>query len=80
MPFPPPVKRTRKQKAADLWSLLGQGPSFLTGPDAEAYRLWVNSWVRPLLKQVAPDLSEHEVRTTAQKDEEWFRHAQKSKR
>ena len=60
------MKLTRKQKAAELMKLIEDGPilsSFtvdeFTTEEAQAQtRLWLASWVRPLVEDLVPELKE----------------------
>jgi hypothetical protein len=63
------MRETRKDKAAELLRLVTEGPCFsplcFQGSDAgrpphevstEATRRWLDSWVKPLVEELVPEL------------------------
>jgi len=63
----PKVHNTRRQRAAELLRRLEEGPAFSSSLFNEAftkataaddYRIWVTSWVIPVVKQPVPELKE----------------------
>lgn len=61
----PRVTNLRKHKVAELLKLLEEGPSLSDIGLREPYtperamdgaRLWLHSWVRPLVQQLVPEL------------------------
>lgn len=64
----PKTTDTRKQKAIELLRMLESGPAFSydvfplenpNKPDNEisrSYRIWVNSWIIPIIKELIPEL------------------------
>lgn len=58
------MRRTRKQKAAELVRLLENGPSlnhvrndrFTPGEAETQTRLWLDTWVKPLVEDLVPEL------------------------
>lgn len=64
------MKRTRKQKAQELVRLVTNGPSlfgiggtqFTPREAEEQTRLWLSSWVEPLVKELVPELRKKQER------------------
>ncbi len=63
--FMPKTINTRKQRAEELLKRLSTGPAFFNdsigGPTTEEsarkhYRLWAETWVIPLVKNLVPEL------------------------
>lgn len=54
------MRRTRKQKIAELQRLLKEGPSLAphdTSEDAmRVTKLWLRTWVEPLVDDLVPEL------------------------
>ena len=61
----PKVTGTRKHKARELERLIKKGPSLTENYDGSPYcsdqamrdtKLWLNSWVKPLIDELVPEL------------------------
>jgi hypothetical protein len=61
----PKVTGTRKDKAAKLKGLVERGPSLTDNYDGSPYsadqakadiKLWLSSWVQPLIEELVPEL------------------------
>jgi len=61
----PKTQDTRKQRAAELMRLLESGPILFRGHGVERdedamhhMRIWIDSWIIPLVKDLVPELRE----------------------
>lgn len=71
----PKVIGTRKQKAEELLKMLTEGPSFskpfpfegeFTIEEAtRQFKLWSESWIIPVVKELVPELRKKEVKKNA---------------